>query len=121
MNSRVLKCLSYFDIFNHPLTIDELENLCMNGESDNGVKSEINELVENKICFQKDDYIGIRKNIHEQIKGRLFRESGAQPFFRKLPFFSRLISIFPFVRAVAVSGSLSKNIMRTLYKKEGSI
>lgn len=107
MQNNILNYLSYFDIFNHPLNKEELENLC----SEQKNKSDIKALIKEKKCFAKDEYYSINENISDLIKSRKKKEKEAQKYLKKLPFYSKLIKSFPFVKGLAISGSLSKNIM----------
>lgn len=108
MVSEFLKPLIYFDIFNHPLRIGELEQLCNNGSVSN---SEIVKAVEKGVCFQHEDFLSLSKNVKELVEVRKEKEERAKHYIKKLGSYSKLISKFPFVKGVAVSGSLSKNVM----------
>jgi len=59
----------------------------------------------------KDGYYSMQKSIDAQIKKRLAKEKEAKKYYKKLPFFVNMISKFPFVRGIAISGSLSKGVM----------
>jgi len=108
---KILKSISYFDIFNHPLKKDELINLC----TDNGAYQDfvtiLDKLVDEEVCFKKDEYYSLNKDIANLVELRKVNQIEAKKYFRKLPFYVRIIKSFPFVRGVAISGSLSKNIM----------
>jgi len=105
----LLKAIAYFDIFNHPLKIDELANLT--GISIVNSEQILKELVNSEIIFSEQQFYGIRSNITEQIAERLYKENQAQKYIQKLPAYVKIIKSFPFVRAISVSGSLSKNVM----------
>lgn len=111
MESNILKALSYFDVFNHPLTKDELKNLCLNDKSSAGFEETLGELVKDKKCYQLDHYFSLQPNILERIDERTEKEKKAKLYFDKLPFYARIIKSFPFVRGIAISGSLSKSVM----------
>jgi len=108
---KILQSISYFDIFNHPLAKEEIANLCnVNGNVEE-FESELDELVKKQICYTFDNYYSLSKNITEFVSSREKKEIEAQKYIRKLPFYAKIIRSFPFVRAIAISGSLSKNIM----------
>lgn len=108
MISPFFKPLIYFDIFNHPLKIDELEQLCGQDQID---QAEIKYGIEQNLCYQYDNFLSLSKEVEHLVKVRLEKEKRAQHYIKKLSFYGKLISKFPFVKGIAVSGSLSKNVM----------
>lgn len=106
---QILKWISYFDIFSHPLTDKELVNLCNISEQD--FKVIIDRFCTEKKCFEFDDYYSINEDVVNLVNQRLQKEQEAQKYFKKLPFYAKLIRRFPFVKGVAISGSLSKSVM----------
>lgn len=96
-------------MFDHPLRIDELKNFC----GDNDLDAILSELVSNGKCFEHDQYFAVKKNIVELVEIRMTKELKAKKYFKKLPFYARLIKSFPFVKGIAISGSLSKNVMHS--------
>lgn len=103
-----LKPLVYFDIFNHPLTKVELEQLCIHGTIN---EDELNDALRNEICFRHKEYISLSRNVEQLVNVRKEKEHRAKHYLDKLSKYSKLISKFPFVKGIAVSGSLSKNVM----------
>jgi hypothetical protein len=61
--------------------------------------------------FESENYFGIRPTIVEQVESRRKKEKEAEKYFKHLPFYVKLIKSFPFVKGVAISGSLSKGVM----------
>ncbi|MBL4710020.1 MAG: hypothetical protein JKY48_16445 [Flavobacteriales bacterium] len=111
MKIPILKSLCYFDIFNHPLKKEELFRLCgSNGERADFDKA-IQILLQEQACFEYKNFYGISPSIKEQIKERIKKEEFAKSYIEKLPFYTRIIKSFPFVRGVSISGSLSKGVM----------
>ena len=111
LQKQLLQALCYFDIFQHPLKIEELRNFCNEEITQEEVELEVENLYkERKVYFHKA-YVSINQNIKELTEQRKEKEKMAQAYFKKLPFFLKIIRAFPFVRAVAISGSLSKNVM----------
>jgi hypothetical protein len=111
LETEILNILTYFDIFDHPLKKDEILNLTIKDGSYKGFEADLKNLVDRKVCFLHGEYYSIRENILELISERNKKELEAQKYFRKLPFYVKIIAAVPFVRAVAISGSLSKNVM----------
>ncbi len=102
----VLKTMSYFDIFNYPLTIKEIERSLFQEENFEP-EPVLTSLVEKGIVFQSDQYFTLR-NEPALVSDRILNEQRAQRYMKRVPLFVRIISAFPFTRAVFVSGSLSK-------------
>jgi hypothetical protein len=110
-DAAVLHTLMYFDIFRHPLTTDEIHQNCQWHEcSLTDTASALERLKEYGIISQENTYWFLEGN-KNNIQLRIERMKRAQYFHRKAQRFSRFISAFPFVRAVSISGSLSKGTM----------
>lgn len=107
----ILNAIAYFDIFNHPLTKKEIINLCENDVTVENFDHIINDLIKEGRCFNEGDFYSIQENIKQLVNQRHQKEKSANNYFKKLPFFVGLIKRFPFVRGVAISGSLSKGVM----------
>lgn len=106
---QIIKWLAYFDIFSHPLTEKELVNLCNISERE--FKSVSKQLLSEGKCYRSENYYSIQREVKTVVKQRLHKEQEAQKYFKKLPFYAKLIRRFPFVKGVAISGSLSKSVM----------
>jgi hypothetical protein len=111
LEAEVLNILAYFDVFKHPLTKDEIQNLTLNGDLPQHVENSLKEMVDKGLCYTNGEYFSIQNKIPALVSERQLKEQKARMYFRKLPFYAKIIAATPFVRAVAVSGSLSKNIM----------
>lgn len=108
MDFSFLKPLAYFDIFDHPLRWSELQQLCIENED---LKKNIDIAIKQGKCYSYEDYYSISPNIESHIKTRLEKENRAKSYLNKLNKYAKLISRFPFVKGLAISGSLSKNVM----------
>jgi len=89
--------------------------LCACNEKD--VVHFLSELIEEGICFENNNYYAINKDVTALATQRIDKEKKAVHYFKKLPFYTKLIRSFPFVSGIAISGSLSKNVMH----KDGDI
>ena len=103
--------LAYFGVFKHPLKQDELQNLLVNYYKQERIAISLRSLVENGVCYEYKGYYSVHEDLIDHVNRRLQNEDNATYFFSKLPFFARIMSTFPYVRGVAVSGSLSKGLM----------
>ena len=108
VKNSILKTLSYYEIFDHPLSFEELKRKIdyKNIETDEFEKN-LKELSRDGITQQSAGYYFLTGD-DRKIKKRLDGELRAQKLMKKARWFSALIYFFPFVRAVFISGSLSK-------------
>lgn len=104
----ILATLSYFDIFDYPLTQTEIVQFSKNAHSQKNVTAALCDLQRSGLVFKFEEFYSLQ-NLHALIlrrkKGNLKARQMLQTATRVATFLSR----FPFVRGVAVSGSLSKN------------
>lgn len=106
---QLIQAIAYFDIFKHPLKTEELANLSNISLSETGRL--LNEMVIQKVCYGTNGMFSLTPITEELIDLRTKKEIKASSYFKKLPFYAKIISSFPFVRSVAISGSLSKGVM----------
>ena len=108
--SDIIRALLYFDIFDYPLKREEIKKFMAsspNGEFDRQFNDLINSGYINQVGR---DFYGIapeQSNASRRIKGNLLAEKKMKSARRM----SRLISYFPFVRCIMLSGSISKGFM----------
>jgi hypothetical protein len=103
----VLRALAYFDIFNYPLMAPEIQEYCDLETSDfRTLKFELEYLVGSgriknygAYYYLKDETCILRRDHVNKYSKRLMLKALK---------YSRIISRFPFVRCVCISGSLSK-------------
>lgn len=104
----ILKTLAYFDIFHYPLTKDEILQF-LDREAEPGVFDMwLESLTEQKLIFNHSDLYSIQNNpllAHRRRVGNL----RAEKLLEKAHRIGRFLYKFPYVRAIGVSGSLSKN------------
>lgn len=107
----VVRTLLYFDIFKHPLTSGEIFQLNQQrGFTETDIDEAAHELVQKGIIQYQEGYYFLN-NCNEFVQRRLQGEIAATKSLKTAKRFSRLMAKFPFVRAIAISGSLSKNYM----------
>ena len=108
IRQNILQTLAYFDVFNYPLTNEEVRRF---------LPEKCNQLVVNEILYQliKEDIIYKLNNFYSlQNQPQLaeIRLAGNKRAIKLLKIARRaakILSWFPFVQSIAVSGSLSKN------------
>jgi hypothetical protein len=109
--SGIIRCLIYFDIFNYPLTKAEiLNNASYKNITSADVDADLSELLNLSAIDQRDEFYFLpgRQSI---IDFRLKVNAAAQKFWPKALSMSGLISRFPFVEGIFITGSLAKNCM----------
>ena len=111
LKNNILRTLLYYDIFSYPLTTDEVFTfLPQNTVTPTEIKQTIEQLSsEPETPFDiKNGYVYIKPK-QQNITLRLEREEISKTSWKKARFMTHIIKRCPFVRAVMVSGSLSKN------------
>lgn len=107
----ILNTLLYFDIFKYPLTKDEIQKYChCKIYSPKEINEGLEFLVAKKFVnyssgfyFVNNDYAIVERRINGNLLAEKFNSIAKK--------YSQIISKFPFVRAVFISGSLSKGYM----------
>jgi hypothetical protein len=104
-----LRALVYFDIFNYPLLAEEVVRF--SPEVVNSSPHQfLDRLVSQKLLFQFENFYSLQNDSQLAVR----RAKGNALASRKMKTarrISKLVSLFPFVRAVMLSGSISKNYM----------
>lgn len=109
--SAVIKTLLYFNIFNHPLTFDEVEKYCSASVSITQLKDLLDALTKKGLIFKVGKSYSVKDDV-TIVQKRIMDEGRAESMMPKARFFSRFISWFPFVKGVFISGSLSKGVLK---------
>ncbi len=107
-SAEILKILVYSDIFKYPLTSTEIYERSKLSIIE--VEKGLEVLVKSKKVFLIEDFYSLH-NSNEIIESRKNRNQLAQKSFSTARFITKIISIFPFIRGVFLSGSISKFCM----------
>jgi hypothetical protein len=111
LGKSIIKTLAYYDIFNYPLTAEEIyHNLGTNHVSSLDVENEIEKLCKDVLIFKKNNFYLLTNNdkyITRRIDGNKLAEKRINSAYRMTNFISK----FPYVRAILLSGSISKGYM----------
>lgn len=103
----IIKVLNYFDLFKFPLTEKEIRTYITCSATSSTIKTNLDQLLKEGIIHQIEDcYLLHPKKEWVTRKKKGF--SNAQKRMRRAHLVSNVIMSFPFVRMVAISGSLSK-------------
>jgi hypothetical protein len=97
--------LLYFDIFDHPLKHDELQSYAVGNGSE--FSNALHSLQKKEIISQQDGYLCLQGK-DWTIGKRQEERKRVNKYLRIARLLALLMAIFPFVRGVFISGSLSK-------------
>ncbi|WP_211213917.1 hypothetical protein [Lewinella cohaerens] len=113
----VLMPLLYFEIFSYPLTFDEILHFCQDQNCQpEALKKSIQEGIEKGYIFQHEQFY-LCQNKPAWVKKRKEHNHRATRYLSRAYKMAQIIRRFPYVRAVFLSGALSKNVM----PKDGDI
>lgn len=111
MNLALIRTLLYFDIFSYPLTSDELFDYTGIPAPQRGHALRfLDQLIQQGVIGFSEGfyYFGNRSSV---VSRRIQGNRRAKKRMRSARIFSRIISSFPYVRCVMLSGSISKSYM----------
>lgn len=108
VKQNILATLAYFDMFDYPLTYEEIGLFLENRYAPHAFRSAINDLVDQQLIFQFNACYSL-KNDPLLVMRRLKGNERAAGMINKARRVGKLLIKFPYVRGVGISGSLSKN------------
>ena len=107
----VVRTLLYFDIFQHPLELREvLRFLPSNSVTVEDIERACSSAPLNRYLVETNGYVGLQDRFTGYIGERRRKERRARRLWQVAVLMSHIIRRFPFVRAVFVSGELSKGV-----------
>lgn len=104
----ILATLSYFDIFKYPLTQTEIYLFLEKSYSAEEFYTALQNLKSESRIYKYDEFYSLRDN-YQLVLRRRKGNLKARKMIETAEKIAKLLSYFPFVRGIAVSGSLSKN------------
>jgi hypothetical protein len=108
IENSILKTLAYFDIFRYPLRASEIRSFIDLSISEDELADSLNTLLFNKKIFVLDEFYSLQ-NDASLAERRKEGNKRAADLLTKAEKISTLLFKFPYVRGVAISGSISKN------------
>ncbi len=111
LKKNITKTLLYYDIFSHPLKPEEIFSfLPRNSIAKHDVVNFLKEAAKKDTApfAEKDGYYFIKPG-EQNISRRIEKENYSLKMWKQAAMITHIIKRFPFVRAVLVTGSLSKN------------
>lgn len=110
LDSAILSVFAYFDIFSHPLTKSEIADFVSVEVNDELLDRSLRDLCRRNLISSFGDYFGIGQ-LPDKVRDRRDKNELADGKRSLVLRFSKLISSFPFVRSVCITGSYSKGVM----------
>jgi predicted nucleotidyltransferase len=106
--SDIVATLAYFDLFNYPLSQREIWQFLSNTRNNNEFNQSLAELIRCSKVYKFGEFYSLRNDeaVAAYRRNGNLRATQLMKTARKICWF---LSKFPFVRGVAISGSLSKN------------
>ena len=104
----ILATLAYFDMFNYPLVAAEIYLFLRSKYPQNDFDNAVSELVHSRLVFRFGVFYSL-KNDHANIERRRNGNKKADELIKVAERVGNLLIKFPYVRGIAISGSLSKN------------
>lgn len=107
MEHCLLKILAYFSIFDFPLSKDEIRRFLSPGSNEECMEPALSRLVDCGVIFKLDEFFSLQNDV-ALVKRKQDGYEMAQQLIPKAKKIGKLIARFPYVRAVGISGGLSK-------------
>ena len=103
----ILKAITYFNVFSYPLTAEEILFFLDRPAGQHEVDDALERLVESKQVWQYDKFYAI-SNEASIAERRTRGNKLAIKYIKRARTVAKFLYWFPFVRGIAISGSLSK-------------
>jgi len=104
----ILKTLAYFDIFNYPLTAEEIIQFLPEKNTKSAFHESLKNLLKEKLIFKISGFYSLQ-NREMLATRRIEGNKRAAQHLQIARRIAKFLSGFPFVKSVCVSGSLSKD------------
>jgi len=111
LTQSIIRTLAYYDIFSYPLTTEEIYyNLGNNHTSVDEITVELKKLISSNVIFCKENFFQLKDDDNYVLRRRKGNEL-AEKRLKTARKVSGIISRFPFIRGILLSGSISKGFM----------
>jgi hypothetical protein len=108
IRQNILKTLAYFDIFNYPLTSEEVRRFLPQKCNQLVINEILYGLIRENVVYNFNDFYSLQNN-PEFAEIRIAGNKRSIKLLKIARRAAKILSWFPYVQSVAVSGSLSKN------------
>ena len=111
LEHEILHTIAYFDVFSYPLTKTQLHSfLAYQATTELLLEEALQQLVQKKLIHSSRDYFYSSTRGDEIVTDRLENERRASKMLKQARWVSFFLKQVPFVRAVFITGSLSKHV-----------
>lgn len=107
----ILKVVAYFDMFNHPLTIEEIHQFLDQPAMVKDLEPVLRQLLDQQLIWRVGNFYALRNDPQleqQRLNGNMLAVKRLKLAMR----ISRVLAWCPYIRGVGISGSLSKNVAR---------
>jgi predicted nucleotidyltransferase len=104
----ILNTLGYFDLFQYPLTREEIYQFHADKASRADIDMALGILVQGRLVYRVDEFYSLQNDMMLAERRRKGNQLAVKQLQRAAKV-AKLLSRFPYVKGVAISGSLSKN------------
>ncbi len=106
----ILKVLLYFDLFDHPLRVEEIALFIDQDAEIKVIDAALDHLLQLTLVGHIDGYWGLSL-VSQKIRQRAVKNEIATKRTTSVERYSKIVATFPFVKAVFLTGSFSKGVM----------
>lgn len=111
LSSNILRTVAYFDIFDYPLTAEQIFFfLHVPSTSAEETSAEVEMLVMNGVLAKEKGYFFLAASNNTIVEKRIANEARAKRMLSYARHIAAFIKRFPFIRGIFITGSLSKNV-----------
>jgi hypothetical protein len=104
----ILKVIAYFDVFDYPVTVDEIKLYIDTPFTESELCFALHQLQQYNTVYRFSKFYSLR-NEYALVERRLNGNMLAEKKLKQAARISKFLMWFPYIKGVAVSGSLSKN------------
>ncbi len=104
----ILRTLAYFDVFHYPLTEEEITRFMNGNSSTQSVKKLLQRMTDQETIYSQYGLYSLQNNPLLFLRRRKGNERAGK-LLKKAHRIGRFLYRFPFVKAIGISGSLSKD------------
>jgi hypothetical protein len=111
LSHKIIRSVLYFDIFDHPVSKEEVICFTSDRLDDSQFETELDSLIRSGMLFKSDLFYSVRPEVDNLLSLRIDGERKAQEAKSKAFKRAKFIGKFPYVKAAYISGSMSKGVM----------
>jgi len=108
IETSILKTLTYFDVFRYPLKSSEIRSFIDQSVSEDELKNSLSKLLLDKKVFLLEEFYSLQNDPSLAERRKKGNKRAAELMIKAEKIAKRLYK-FPYVRGIAISGSVSKN------------